>query len=913
MIFKKLILTSFGKFNNKVISLEEGVNVIFGHNEAGKTTIHKFIEGMLYGFFKPYSKRKLYTEDYDKFLPWEQNDFYGALKYKSKNNTYRIERNFMKGYDEVKVFDDETGEDLSHMFEYDSSLRVCSPTSLHLRLNSVVFNNTISIRQLGSRTEDSLSKEVKDSLINLGGSLDQDISVKKVLEKLDSKIDFIGTKGRIKTSPYGKVIKELEKLNQEEEKAQELYSYIKDLQVQVNEISETLESLKEHKNDINEKINLIEGYNINKRYREALKILEEIKNITCKIKELQSYKSINSDDYTKAIEENSNLSSLKGLLDDINHKYNNLKVDYQKLNDKLSLLADFESINLDEVEQVTNIFMRMEEKQKEIAHYNNKTKELEEKINSIDDKQVYRINDDIYEHEKLEQEKNNILYDKEYTNRSYLKSRLEEKEHQIKKFNGIKMVSVFLMIPALLSGYLLNPILYALTSIPLLLFIYTVLSSKELRKYINRLKRQIVEQDTNEIQRKSKVDSIDNAIKDILNRHSCNTKGELLLKANEYSAENALIKDKKDKLTEYKENIIKLQEETDKYTDILSRLLSYIEKDCEINNVNVKRFKEKYNDYSKLKDERLTLEKYIKGLQSDENKLLTRYNEADNKLKEILDRNKVTDLDDFKISLEKSEEYEKFLIEKENQEKVYKKVLNNETIETLEKKAMDYGDINIDNVSINEIKELNDELEKTNDNIRTNLEKLSTLKERINNLSSNTRPLVEIREDIIEKYEIKTSYENKLESLNLAKDVINKISKEIQRDFSPKLNKKVGIIINTITNGKYSDVKITENLDIKVIDPFSGRVVEIDRLSSGTIDQLYFAARLGIIDIIKGDSNFPIILDDCFTQYDFKRLDSILSYLSKEGLRRQILLFTCHEREKIILDKVNIKYNYIEI
>ena len=52
MIIKDIQLTNFGKFNHKSVSLEPGLNIIYGENEAGKTTIHTFIRGMLFGIEK---------------------------------------------------------------------------------------------------------------------------------------------------------------------------------------------------------------------------------------------------------------------------------------------------------------------------------------------------------------------------------------------------------------------------------------------------------------------------------------------------------------------------------------------------------------------------------------------------------------------------------------------------------------------------------------------------------------------------------------------------------------------------------------------------------------------------------------------------------------------------------------------
>jgi uncharacterized protein YhaN len=53
MIITKLELTAFGKFSNTVIELKSGLNLIEGYMNREKSTLHSFIEGMYFGFFKP--------------------------------------------------------------------------------------------------------------------------------------------------------------------------------------------------------------------------------------------------------------------------------------------------------------------------------------------------------------------------------------------------------------------------------------------------------------------------------------------------------------------------------------------------------------------------------------------------------------------------------------------------------------------------------------------------------------------------------------------------------------------------------------------------------------------------------------------------------------------------------------------
>ena len=89
--------------------------------------------------------------------------------------------------------------------------------------------------------------------------------------------------------------------------------------------------------------------------------------------------------------------------------------------------------------------------------------------------------------------------------------------------------------------------------------------------------------------------------------------------------------------------------------------------------------------------------------------------------------------------------------------------------------------------------------------------------------------------------------------------------------------------------------------------------ISIDKLSTGTIDQIYLALRLAIADIIcTNKERLPLLFDDCFAMYDNVRLCSTLKYLSN-NINSQVIIFTCHTREDEILKREGIKYNSINI
>ena len=199
MILKELNLISFGKFQKKRFNLEKGLNIFYGENESGKTTIHNFIDGMFYGFLKPYVRKRYYLEEYEKYRPWNGNQYIGILKLVKDDKKYRIERDFAKG--EVKVYDELTGKDITDDIDVGEKIKVHLPGLYFFDFNTSVYKNTISIKQLGNKIDSTLSTEVKDRLANISTSLDDEISVKQAISHLEKELDKIGT-SKAYTKPY---------------------------------------------------------------------------------------------------------------------------------------------------------------------------------------------------------------------------------------------------------------------------------------------------------------------------------------------------------------------------------------------------------------------------------------------------------------------------------------------------------------------------------------------------------------------------------------------------------------------------------------------------------------------------------------------------------------------------------------
>ena len=212
-----------------------------------------------------------------------------------------------------------------------------------------------------------------------------------------------------------------------------------------------------------------------------------------------------------------------------------------------------------------------------------------------------------------------------------------------------------------------------------------------------------------------------------------------------------------------------------------------------------------------------------------------------------------------------------------------------------------------------------------------------------------------------------------IDAINLAAETMTELQGSIQSSFGHYLNKEAGELIAGITGGVYDSMWIDQNLDIFMNTP--GKIVPIEDVSSGTMDQIYLALRLAAARLIQGDTGagasagvagqagasasaagqvgasasastgaagqagagagastgaadaqtsaasgsagavetrLPLIFDDSFAMYDEQRLASALRYIT-EIHHGQILLFTCHTREQRILESEDVKYNLIEM
>ena len=153
--------------------------------------------------------------------------------------------------------------------------------------------------------------------------------------------------------------------------------------------------------------------------------------------------------------------------------------------------------------------------------------------------------------------------------------------------------------------------------------------------------------------------------------------------------------------------------------------------------------------------------------------------------------------------------------------------------------------------------------------------------------------------------------QEELDAIDLAMDTMTTLSTSIRDSFGLYLNKTASELIGGITGNIYSSMSIDENLNIFMNTPT--RLVPIEQVSSGTMDQIYLAVRLAAAKLVQnGRDTKPLIFDDSFVLYDDERLKTALKWLVS-AYDSQIIIFTCHQREAQLLTANQIPYNLITI
>ncbi len=274
MIISHLQLDHFGKFHETELNLNPGINIIYGPNESGKSTIHAFIQCMLFGAER-LRGRGAGKDAYTKYQPWELGGNYtGRLEFEHQGKHYRIVRNFHKAEASFSVIDLETGRPC---LEEDQEL-----ADLIQGLTNVNYRNSISISQLSAQPDSQFAGNMQSFLANMSMSASESVDVAQAMNYLKEERKKVSAK--ISEAAYEKKLDRRDELKVELSGRDEMLERKENLEVHCARAQKELKDLEFRvdqaiREDRNERIKAIrliqENNDVADMYRAKKKQLRE--------------------------------------------------------------------------------------------------------------------------------------------------------------------------------------------------------------------------------------------------------------------------------------------------------------------------------------------------------------------------------------------------------------------------------------------------------------------------------------------------------------------------------------------------------------------------------------------------------------------------------------------------------------
>lgn len=908
MIINKLNIISFGGLKDKVIELTENVNLIYGENEKGKSTIQNFIRIWLYGMNSKRTK-DIKSNDRLRFMPITGEKIRGELYITHNNRSYIISRSFgvTKKEDTSEIIDFETGEEILDIPKDE-------PGRYFFNVNSQTFYKTLFINQLGVSISRDKEEEIIDKAANLLNSDSDNVSVQKALEKLEAIRKSITTPR--KTGELDLLRNKLEALNTERYEGYRLSKENIDKE-------ELLISLRERRKETRREINNLDIY---KKYIKKVKLRKEYEDITEYLRKKEELKL-----KEKSIEKS--ISSRSGIIDE------GIISDIKNENSLYLSLLDMKAEEERRLKENKEMYSNTMESFKGLSFIDGLTSEeknkfikatmerdaLKEKIDTFEalNKSIKEIKKDIGNKEKLIGESINfkdvreeirdvlIKYEeklKELKFKAESYNNKEEVSSSIGSSKGLTYLAVLLVIiSALLIIFKVNIFISIGLLGALALVLFRIISLK-----LNSNSKDNVNISIKKL--KDEIEDLEREIFKYTKLVSASSYENFIKKLKLFDDYNLYVEKQNLKIREKEAQISVLNIDLAKENYLINeKYINNMLEASESRDINeVILMFAKYEEVNKeVLALKIDIEKEEKSIEKLSNELSIR----EKRIRERLDNIGLSDIELSEVEekllelKEKLKQREDILKSLESINAAYEALTKDKDIESIKEELKDIINENI-NYSYSSEEEIDNQVSiKSNELIEIEKE-IKDVENYLNNRFIGKRTIPQIEEEINEVKEKVKKLELLLKACEIAIENMDETIREVRGNFGSVLNSNVIDYFKKITNNEYSDVMVADSYDMKVRK--GKEILPGGALSNGTNDQLYLSLRLSFIDMIYKGVEYPLIVDEAFVQYDDFRIERALDMLLSTDFA-QLIIFTCQQREENIFNNRKVKFNYIKL
>lgn len=893
-------LSNFGLFQQRTFEFAPGLNIVFGPNESGKTTLHRFLVGMFYGFKKPGAKRRVYLPERERYRPWQGGEYAGALEYEWNGHRYRLERDFAN--DRFRVLDAVTGGDCTSQFQQDAT-REYDVALRHLGFSALAFERTISIAQtdssLSGKEQRDAVEEIRSRLANVVQGGDESISVRQALQRLDRAIALLGTPNA-RTKPFGRIHQQYEQLLEERNDAMRKLAEVQALvreQRALEKEREKAENARRQAEYAHRKVQLAV---LQRRLRRATAISEELSRIEKERVEAEA---------------------------------------------SLRRMPDFEQLEL----EWGNPELALER----LRHQEQLLSRLWDELGQVGEQneEVARRLDKLGVIARMPLEKRDIMSE---LRQRFEALRLEPYHEQLADLNGriaqttqraahgavMRLAAIAGTIGLGTTLWLFDTSFSWLVSTALLVVLLLALYNENRLAAVRRALNECRSEEATLRERLSKAEQekrhLQQEIEELL--QAANVSGLNAWEAgwqqrDQLEAKRSWLEGRKRRL---ETNIAEANEEqlairvaigqllgvsgcvespktesnsryaTTKHAVIPGQTAVQLQR-ASWTNADLEHYFAKRLEWHETKNRLKEIDEAWTRLQTERQALLAGWTleqlrEATARAKEAVvlcqrqraEQTAMPTNPDFTVSDAHDESPE----ERNSLEEF------DQTMAGLSDHEDAYTDADLPDFEMawRAAEEQCLRLERREQQVAAEITARLT-----------DRTLADVEEELLL---VRKEYEElrlRLDALQLARRAIVAAAEGIQREFAPELNSKAGVILDKLSGGRYRRMYIDEEFEVRVHAPGQSRLIELASLSAGTIDLVQFSVRLATAELISGNRNFPLFLDDPFAQADEQRLRASLSTISNISREHQIILFTCHRPVLDAMRELRLEYHLVDL
>ncbi len=804
MKIDRLFIEGFGRLSDLKIDFAPRINIVYGRNESGKSTLHSFIEQMFYHGYKTGYKNRQLEAPLERYKPWGKAAYSGSLTL-TDDGQRTIEKDFSYKYAKLNVYD-AAGNEVSSEYPSDDVFREPQVGLKHFGLSKIMFKNSVSVGQIGKQTDQQAVAEIKRYVGNIEKTNDATISVQNVKAKLAAERERIGRKSK-KKSNYGRREARLAELASARQRALQLNDELAQLQRQLGQIDGDIASAATELRQIDAQLAAVRQREDNLLKQKADQLVAEIEQLNKSVAQLKRYRAFN---YQVVSQLNQLKSEIEKTEVDRQHCQRDCAVLQQQ-----DQAVDASSAELD------------------LAALQGTRADLKERQNAL---------------KKLAEQA----------------AELNRQSEQLQLIDALSdevkappqwpyWAAILAALASVIFTFKYNIYLAAVAALTLLPSGLLLLNRRNKRAASAKKRVENGEQ----LERlKAELAKNEAAAQHILEAVKLTDSAQLDDRIGELNGDINLAKWQAAEAAKRARQSAARKAEIEQRTEQLKRLQEALEQ-----------LQKKRNALF----EQLDIASFdVVDEQHAKQRQLCEVERARDHQRELLDE---------------------ILAGRNYADLKYVDVA--EAVDISQKPALRAARL---------------QAERRHSARQADR---GQLVQQINRLQQGGRSLQSIEEETEQLLKARAADDVRLKVLDVIAAKIDLAIDNVQRTVMPEVNRTVGQIVALATAGKYDDIKVNGELGVFIGDKSTGKTIALEQLSAGTIDLLYIALRIAVAALLNDNKAVPLLFDDSFAQIDDVRLTNLLKFLA--GLDRQIIIFTCQQRERDILDQLNLPYQIIEL